>query len=348
MTEHKNVRVSISPQAILLLLGTVLGVWLLFQLRDIIVLFLVVLAITVAFSPIIKAWERFIPRTLAIVLLYLSLIAIFAVILALFVPPLVHQLNDLITYLEQAFPGNTEGLSVFEKIRENASLIVSGSGLESAGKIITEFQGSFGAVFSTTIGVIGGVVALVTVFISSFYLLMEEQNFEHFLGTFLSDRRRKRVIATADKISLKIGDWMRGQLLLMLIIGTINGLGLAVIGIPYALLLGLWAGLTEALPVVGPLLGAAPAVVLAFVQFGWVQALIVLVLFLVVQQIENHFLVPKIMGKALGLSPVTIIFAVLIGGKLLGLVGILIAVPVAAVISVIIEELRHEHPKGAA
>jgi predicted PurR-regulated permease PerM len=144
-----------------------------------------------------------------------------------------------------------------------------------------------------------------------------------------------------DHISAKMGNYLRGQLLLMLSIGVVIGIALAILGVPYPLLLGIWAGLMELFPYVGPVLGAVPGVFLAFTTLGMVKGLIALVIYLIVQQLENQFLAPKIMGKALGLSPVVIIFALLIGGKLFGLVGLLIAVPVAGAISVFYQEWRN-------
>ncbi len=344
---ENNVRISIAPQAVILVLGSVLGVWLAYTLRDVILLFLIVLAVTVAFSPIVKAWEKFIPRTAAIVLVYLLVVALLGIIIALFVPPVLSQLSDFIGFVQHrivdAYGQNDTFLT---ELRTNINNLISGRDVQSISSIYQQFQGSFGAVFSTTLGFIGGIVALVTVFISSFYLLLEENNLDRFLGNFMGVERRAKVTHVIDKMSQKIGDWLRGQLMLMLTIGVVDGLALAFIGVPYPLLLGIWAGLTEAIPVIGAFLGAVPAVIIALVTLGWVKALVVLVAFLVVQQIENHILVPRIMGKALGLSPVMIIFSLLVWGQLLGFVGILIAIPITAALSVLIEEWRTMSRKG--
>lgn len=340
--EHKNVRISVAPQAVLLVLGALLGIWLVYTLRDVIVLFMLVLAVTVAFSPIVKIWEKFIPRTAAIVIVYLLMTAVVGAIVALFVPPVLSQLSDFIGFIQHRILdvyGTND--SFLTELRSNINNLVSGRDPQSLSSIISQFQGSFGAVFSTTVGFIGGLVAFVTIFVCSFYLLLEEKNLDHFLGNFLSQTNRIRVSRTVEKMSQKIGSWLRGQLLLMTLIGVTNGVILAIIGVPYPLLLGLWAGLTEALPVIGPVLGMIPAVAIAFTTLGWIKALVVIVAFLIIQQIENHILVPRIMGKALGLSPVMIIFSLLIWGKLLGFVGVIIAIPVTAALSVLLYELRH-------
>lgn len=341
MQKPNDVRVTIAPQAIIAILLSIFGVWLVYQLREIVVLLLIILAIAVAFSPIIKAWEKFIPRTVAIALLYVLVVVVVLAAVALLLPPLINQFSDFLTYVQsQLSNGSPASDAYLERFKTNIDLLVHGEGLQAIGDILGQFQGSLGAVLNTTAGFIGGAIAVITVFITSFYLLLEEQNMERFLGSLAPASQRKRIEKIFDKISVKMGGWLRGQLILMGIIGTVNAIGLAIIGVPYPLLLGLWSGLTESLPIVGPILGAAPGVILAFATLGWIKGLIVLALYLVVQQIENHFLVPKIMGKVLGLSPLTIIFSLLIGGKLLGLIGVMIAVPIAAAISVIFEEWR--------
>lgn len=319
------------------ILGTVIAAWLVYQLRDIIVLLLIVLTVTIVFSPIVKSWEQFVPRPLAIVILYLVGIGLVAAMAALFVPPLLRQVSDFATYVQNFSLGDNAFLS---HLSDNLGGLVEGKGIQSLTDLLRQFQGSVGAVFSTTLGFITGLIALVTVFISSFYLLLDENNLGRFIASFLSPARSERVMAIIEKISRKISGWLRGQIILMLVVGLIDGLGLALLGAPYPLLLGVWSGLTEAVPVVGPILGALPAVVLSFVALGWLKALFVLALYVAVQQVENHVLVPKIMGRVLGLSPVTIIFALLIGGNLLGFLGIILAIPVTAVISVFLDEWR--------
>jgi predicted PurR-regulated permease PerM len=152
----------------------------------------------------------------------------------------------------------------------------------------------------------------------------------------------KKANDVIDGITHKMGSWLRGQLLLMLVVGVLVAIGMAILGVPYALLLGVWAGITEFFPAIGPILGGLPGVILAFTTLGLVKGIIALVIYIVIQQLENHILVPRIMGKALGLSPVVIILSLLIGGQLLGFIGLIVAIPIAAVVSVIWEVWRDD------
>lgn len=338
--DRKDIHVHIPLATWLSTVGVFVGLWLFWLLRDIVILFLIVVAIVIAFSPIVKSWSRVMPRTLAITLLYLSFIGAFGIILALLVPPVVSQLSDFLVYAQSLVSryGVNENLL---HVRDNLNLLLEGRSFEAISSAVQQFSGSVGAVYSTTVGFIGGLVALVTIFVTSFYLLLDEKQFHAFIAQFIPNHRHAQVSNIVDGISTKMGGWLRGQLTLMVIIGIVSGTALAILGVPYALLLGVWAGIMELIPFIGPILGAVPGVFLAFTTLGPVNGAIALLIYLVIQQIENQFLVPKVMGKALGLSPVTIIFSLLIGGKLLGLIGVLIAVPLAAALSVIYQEWHH-------
>jgi predicted PurR-regulated permease PerM len=139
------------------------------------------------------------------------------------------------------------------------------------------------------------------------------------------------------KIAGKLGAWLRSQLLLMIIVGVFTGIGLVIIGVPYALTLAVWSGLTEGIPIIGPWLGAIAGVSVGLSQSP-LTGFLALIVYLVVQQTESNLLVPKIMSRAVGVNPVVVILAVLIGGKLYGILGIMLGVPFAAVLSVVVED----------
>jgi predicted PurR-regulated permease PerM len=139
-------------------------------------------------------------------------------------------------------------------------------------------------------------------------------------------------------ITVKVSAWLGGQLVLGAIIGTSSALGLWVLGVPFFYVLALISGIGELIPVVGPILSAIPAVAVA-ATVSLQKALIVIIFFIVQQQVENHVLVPKIMSRQVGVSAVTVIVSLLIGGKLLGIVGAILAVPTAAIIQVLYLEL---------
>lgn len=338
MDKSDQIKLTIPPSTIFSVVAVLLGLWLLYQVRDIVFLFLTVVAIVIVFSPLVRSLQRYMPRTLAIILLYILVVFVFLITIALIIPPMLAQLAEFLHFLQVRYAAENFTNTDFGMLRDNLSLISQGKTIQALSQIIDQFKGSFGAFYNSTVGFIGGVVAVVTVFISSFYLLLEEKNFHAFIASLVPPIHQEKVSQITDKISIKMGDWLRGQFILMLIIGVFDGIGLAIIGVPYPLLLGVWAGLTESIPFVGPFIGALPAVLLAFGTLGIAKGLIVVGLYFAVQQIESQFLVPRIMGKALGLSPVIIIFALLIGAKLFGLMGVLVAIPITAALSVVYEE----------
>ncbi len=342
--KDNEVKVTIPPTTVLSVAAILLGLWLVYQVREVVFLFLTALAIVIIFSPLIKSLQRYIPRKLAIALLYILLILAILIIPALMLPPIIDQFSDLLHYLQSVAVGAGYSELTLNSLRSSVQLLSQGKTLQALSQMLSQFSGSLGSVYSSTRGIIGGLVATITVFITSFYLLLDEKNLQQFVASFIPHARRKDVARITDLISIKMGDWLRGQFLLMVLVGALDGIALAILGAPYALLLGLWAGITEAIPFVGPIIGAVPGVFFAFSALGLVKGLIALLIYLLVQQLEANFLVPRIMGRALGLSPVVIIFALLIGGKLFGLLGVIISVPFAAALAVIFEEWRKTEP----
>jgi predicted PurR-regulated permease PerM len=156
--------------------------------------------------------------------------------------------------------------------------------------------------------------------------------------------RRARVEDACRRVTSKISAWLGGQVLLALIIGSTAALGLFLLGVPFFYVLALIAGIGEIIPIVGPILSAVPAIAVAL-SVSPTLALGVIAFFFAQQQLENHILVPKIMQRQVGISAVTVIIALLIGGSLLGIVGAILAVPTAAILQVLFEELV---PKAAA
>jgi predicted PurR-regulated permease PerM len=144
-----------------------------------------------------------------------------------------------------------------------------------------------------------------------------------------------------NRVQRKMGLWLRGQLILCLIIFALTYLGLSILGVKYALILALIAGLTEFIPYLGPFLGGVPAVFLAFTQSPTL-AIFVAILYIIVQQIENNFLTPKIMEKAVGLNPIVSIAAIMVGFSIGGVIGALLSIPVATAAVVVIQDLLHK------
>jgi predicted PurR-regulated permease PerM len=195
-----------------------------------------------------------------------------------------------------------------------------------------------GTVVRTIWGFVGGVFGLLTILILAFYFLVDSASLVRTFVRMFPRSARRRVEDACLQIATKVSAWLGGQLLLAAIIGTTAALGLWALDVPYFYVLALIAGIGEMIPVVGPLLAAVPAIAVAL-SVSPSTALFVAVFFLLQQQVENHVLVPKIMERQVGVSAVGVIVALLIGGSLLGVIGAILAVPTAAILQVVFEEL---------
>jgi predicted PurR-regulated permease PerM len=338
-------RPGITPLSLLLVL--VVG-YLLIQIQFVLVLVLMSLVFaTVIQTPVDALERRHVPRPLAILLVYVAIIGGLSVLFVLLSPTIRTQAAE---FREQA-PLSLQELRGTWQASGNALLAgpgqqLLGRGIEfirnpgqSAGAAVPQ-----GAALGLLTGVGGGIIGIVTALIISFYYLMERQWLRQVALSTILPETRIRVSRIWDEVEQKVGDWLRGQLTLCLVIGVTATIGYAVIGINFWPLLGLWAGLTEIVPILGPWLGGIPAVVIALTQ-GWQKAALVVGFVVILQLMENAVLVPRIMRGAVGLTPLTVFIAILAGTEFAGIAGALLAIPVAAVIQVLLShysEARRE------
>jgi predicted PurR-regulated permease PerM len=317
----------------------------LYQVRTVLMLVYVSGLLAIGLAPIVRAVERQkilpvgtrrFPRWVAILTLYVALLSVVVGVGFAVVPPLVAQAQALSRRLPDLFARAQQflvdrGLIDHELTRTEALQKAPSGVLSSGGDAVA-------TVIGAVIGLAGGVFGLLTILILTFYMLVESDTiFRRFVRLFPVEQRL-RVATVSSDISMKVSAWLGGQLLLGAIIGVTATVGLWLIGVPYYFVLGLIAGIGELIPMVGPLLSAIPASVVALTVSPGL-ALATAAFFLAQQQFENHLLVPKLMERQVGVSAVTVIVALLIGGSLLGIVGALLAVPTAAALQVIIDEL---------
>jgi predicted PurR-regulated permease PerM len=276
------------------------------------------------------------PRWMAILVLYVFMIGVLTGIGFMIFPPLVDQARQLWS----AAPGMLE--------RGQAFLISKGllrAPIEWRDLVQhTPVGGSseaVGTVFGAIVGVLGGLFGLLTILILTFYLLVESEALHTTFLRLFPRRNRERVAEASREITVKVSAWLGGQLLLGSIIGITSAVGLWLLGIPYFYVLALISAVGELIPVVGPVLAAIPAIAVAS-TVSLQKVLLVIAFFVVQQQFENHVLVPKVMERQVGISPVTVILALLVGGKLLGILGAILAVPTAAILQVVIAEVMSQ------
>jgi predicted PurR-regulated permease PerM len=184
---------------------------------------------------------------------------------------------------------------------------------------------------------LGIVLTSFTVLLLSFYLLVEGDDMFHGFLQWMPAEARPRWSRMASDAGVKVGAWMSGQFVLCMLVGTSATIGFWIIGLPYFYVLGLICGLGEMVPLIGPIVAAIPAVLVS-TTVGLNAAVITTIFIFVQQQVENNIIIPRLMQKQTGISPILVMVAILIGGSLLGVVGALLAVPTAAVIQIMVRE----------
>lgn len=345
LAEHQTF--DISTASIIKAVIVVLFFVFLYVLKDVLIIFLFGLIIASAISPFAN-WldQKGFPRLWGVLLLFLVVIGLIALIASLVMPSLSADIDQLITTLPTVF----EKVSIsLENVQQGAPAYLDFvsemqnilSGLSSY------LQQSSQSVVGLVVGIFGGVVSFIAVLVISFYLSVTKKGIDAFLESVVPEKYESYVKDLWKRAEKKVGLWLQGQLLLALIVGLVVYVGLSLMGIKFALVLGLLAFMFEIVPVVGPVLAAIPAVLLAFLQdptFG----LWVIVFYVAVQQLENHILVPIVMGKTVGLNPVVVIIALLVGGNLAGIAGMILSVPVATVIVEVLDDMakKKESKRG--
>lgn len=311
----------------------VAAVWVLIQIRDVLFLLFLSYIIMSSIIPMVKYLrKKKFPKTLAVSIPYFSMVIVIIILVVSLVPFVASQIQSLISgfpfYLKRAvqvFGGSIDPIQVQRYLIDEINLLSKNA-------------------FVVTTQVFGGIFSLLTIFIMSFYLLMYYDEFKALFARLFKHEKRVYVLIILDRINDKLGAWMRGEIVLMFFIGLMSWISLTILNVPYALPLALLAGLLEVVPTLGPTLSAVPAVIVAF-TVSPTLALTVVFVYVVIQIIENQFLVPKVMQKAVGLNPVVIILGVMIGTTLMGIGGALLAIPLISFILVIFKSLENTETK---
>lgn len=315
----------------------ILGLWFLWFVRDILAIFVVAIMLASIIDPFADWFaKKRIPRGLAVLIVYTLLLSLTSLIIMILVPIVIEQSGQLVTNLSSSASGLLDSFVQFQQrhqLLDNFS-----SGLQSFQQSL---NASASSVFTTVKGFFGGLVALLIVLVLTFYMVVEEDGMRRYFMTLAPSEYRPYLTHTLQKMQLKIGAWLRGQIILGFCVGLAVYIGLKLLGVPYALLLAVIAGLFEIIPYIGPIVSLMPAALIGFAQSPILGAAVV-ILYLIIQQLENNILVPKIMQKVTGLSPILSIAALLVGVKVGGIVGAILAIPLATMIAVIMEDIFKE------
>lgn len=313
-------KIDISYRTVIFIAIFILGLWIAYLIRDLLIILFIALIFVSALSPLVKFFVKLrLPKALSITFTYIIIVAVVVGLIISIAPPLVEQSTKLVI----TAPGL---LSQFFNIT-NLDKSVFSSELTSLSKNI----------FSITLSVFDNLLAIIFLLVITFYMLLEQDDLENRFAALFKDRE-DRIRKLIVKIEEKLGAWLQGQLILSLVIGAVSFIGLTILGIPYALPLAMIAGVMEVVPVIGPIVSAIPAIFLAL-TISPILGIGVAAMYLVIQQLENNLIVPQIMKRAVGLNPLIVILAIAIGGRLLGIAGALLAVPIAVVIQIIATEI---------
>jgi predicted PurR-regulated permease PerM len=333
-----------SPRALIawtvtLVVAAIALAWALYLVRQVLVLVYVSVLLAIGFSPFVRLIERQqllpigtrIPRWLAILIVYLAILCVLMGIALVVLPPFVAQARAFATHVPELFERGQRWLVEHGILPEEKSLGEFVRGAPAGSDVVS-------TMILTFWGLAGGMLGVVSVVILTFYLLVDTESvFAATVRLFPKDRR-PRVYAVSREIATKVSAWLTGQLMLAAIVGVTSAVWLGLLGIPYFYVLALIAAIGETIPIVGPMLAAVPGIAVALGQ-SWKLALAVGALYLAQQQLEANVLVPKLMERQLGLTPVTIMIALLVGGALLGIPGAILAIPTAAILQVVFGEL---------
>lgn len=346
--------ITITPGSIITAILLILGVITLFALQNLVLIVLTAIVISSSIEPgIIWFMHYRVPRVLAVLFLYILVIGTFLGGLYFFIPPVL----DEASLIMERFPPNIEAFGVpalttttslfTSSTGYNVGTIVGGS-LGSTFETIREIQKAFTdsseGLFRTVSTVFGGVFSFGLIIVLSFYFAVQETGIDDFLRIVTPVKHQAYMLDLWRRSHMKIGLWMQGQILLSVLIGVLVYLGLSILGIRYALLLAIVAAIFELIPVFGSIMAAMPGVAIAFIDGGTTLALLVIGLYLIINQFQSNLIYPLVVKKIVGVPPLLVILALIAGAQLAGFLGIIIAVPLAAAIQEFVSDIqRRKH-----
>jgi len=328
-------------QTILTVVGVAILLAALWAAREALLLIYISALIAMGFSPLVHLIEQprlgsgrlRVPRWLAILAIYVAIVSTIVLIGLMVVPPLVAQAASLWEMLPREFNRFQSFLIRYKLMTRPITLAQAvqnapdGTGTNAVGTVLVALS-----------SLIGGVFGLITILILSFYLLIEAQPMFEYIMRFVPAARRADVATAARQAVSKVSAWLRAQFVLAGLMGVFAAVGLGLMGVPYFYVIAVVAAIGETIPIVGPVVGGITAVAVA-ITVSPKLAMMVGIYFLVLHQLEANVLVPKIMERRVGVSPVAVLVALLIGGALWGLVGAILAIPTAAILSIVVEDL---------
>ena len=362
-----ELKISFSLKNIILttlsILGIVALVWVVYTLRDKLILLLLAAFLATVMDPGVQFLERRkFPRALAIIIFYLVAIVILGFLLVSFIPIIAEQISQIAEQLSELSNSLANGEALEIPFFSNDMNVQFNTWLQAAleGLSTDQFTGSLerlsqslSSAASTSFQIAGSVVSFIVSFIMvlalAFFIQLEREKVLSWIESLLPKSMLGYAKTKSGAIHHKIGQWARGELMLMVSIFLLTYIALKILGMPYALTLAVLAGFCEMIPVVGPLIASLPALLIGFTDKGFVWLLVIAVVYYIIQWCENNLLVPMIMKRAVGLSPIAILMAMLIGisfpDTIHPVLGVILAIPAMTIFTLFIEDFRGANKK---
>lgn len=327
MSKNPIIRYIVHNQIIEALLLLAIA-WFVFSMRDILLALFISYIIMAALSPLVELLRKYkIPKALAVAISYLGALMFVILLIVPLVPFFVSQIQSLFT----DFP------IYIDKTARLLGITLDNNSLQ--GIVSSEFENLGKNAINVTTKVFGGIFSLLTILVVSFYLMLDHRKLKESIASLFPAQHKSDVLETLVLVEEKLGAWVRGQIVLCLFIGLLTWVVLTLLGVPFALPLAVIAGLLEVIPTIGPIISAVPAIIVTLAVSPHLTLFVVIAYFLI-QLVENNFLVPKIMEKAVGLNPIVIIIGVIFGGEMMGVLGALLSVPFISMIVILIHSIK--------
>ncbi len=323
---EKNYRIEISHRTIIFTVLFILLLNFLWVIRDLLFSLFIAFIVMSALKPAVTFLsKRKIPRSLAAIVIYLLFLGLFLNGLSYILPPLIKQSGQLFInmplILEALSPGLTRILN-FEALSQY-------------------LPGITGQVFNIVKNIFSNTVFVITTIFFGLYFLIEENIIKIILVKFFEEKKAEKVANVFNRVEKRLSTWFWGEIILMVVVGILSYIGLTLIGLKYALALAVLAGILEVVPNLGPVLAAVPAILIGFSQSAFLGFAALAVSF-IVQQLENNLIVPLVMEKVVGLNPIITLMALIIGGKVGGVLGVILAIPATLCIETLLMELTKQ------
>jgi predicted PurR-regulated permease PerM len=316
-------KIEVSHKTIIFTVLFLLGLWFLYFIKDIIFALFVALLLMTILNPVVTRLARWkIPRGLAVFITYIILVGVLVAAVVGIIPPLVEQTTNFVNNLPSLLSNPFMSKYINDQV---------------VNQIVSQLGSVPKQIFEVGVSVFSNLVAVISVMIFTFYMLLYRGRLDDQIGSIFGGSGREKFDRILGSIEKSLGNWARGQIILMLVQGALVYVGLIILGIPYALPLAIFTALLEIVPTIGIIVAAIPIVAIGL-SISPIMGLATAALVFLVHQLEGYILVPKIMEKSAGVNPIVTLTSLAVGFRVAGVMGALISVPVFLMLQIAIKE----------